>query len=54
VVCQDCGATGVTISSAQRHATIAALEGGPLEADAAAVVSMVEHAFEAHGRGEAT
>lgn len=54
VVCQDCGATGVTISSTQRHAMIAALEGGALEADAAAVVSIVDKAFEAHGRGEAT
>ena len=54
VVCQDCGATGVAISSAQRHAMLAALEGGALQADAASVVSIVEQAFEAHGRGEAT
>ena len=54
VVCQDCGATGVTISSAQRRAMIVAVDGGALDADAAAAVSIVEQAFEAHGRGAAT
>jgi hypothetical protein len=33
---------------------VAALEGGPLEAKTAEVISIVDQAFEAHGRGEAT
>lgn len=54
VVCKDCGASGVTVSSRQRQAMIAAVGGGAFEAETGAVISIVEQAFDAHGRGEAT
>lgn len=58
VVCRGCGGLGLTLSSAQRHALVAAL-GGDASAlaraeDAAIGITMVDRALEAHGRGEAT
>jgi DNA repair protein RecO (recombination protein O) len=54
VVCRTCGARGVVVTSAQRRGMQQALRGAPFVGDPIAVVSIVDHAFEAHGRGEAT
>ncbi|MCA9618374.1 MAG: DNA repair protein RecO [Myxococcales bacterium] len=55
VVCRDCGATGRAVSSRTRQAMVEAAEGGPFEGvDPGPVIELVELAFEAHGRGDAT
>ncbi len=54
IVCRHCGGQGSTVAARQRHALSAALTGAPFTGDPEAAIALVDAAFQAHGRGEAT
>ncbi|MEM1034455.1 MAG: DNA repair protein RecO [Myxococcota bacterium] len=54
IVCRHCGGQGSSVGARQRRALTASMAGAPFDGDPEAAVALVDAAFLAHGRGEAT